>query len=157
MKQYMQTIFALSVLFLSGFCYAAQPQSDVNCTQIDGKIEIKFNSLTIPKTFTVLRPDGGMVYISTELGRDYRVKGARVGTLIIDPTVQIGEQFTEDGSRRPRVVFDDAGIYTLLFAGKGEVQEGTVSKSCKVSISNDGSASMASLGVARTSSFRART
>lgn len=119
----------------------------VSCATDGEKIEITFASAPEPRNFTVLRPDGGMVFISsTDSDRDYRTHEGVPKTLVVYIDQQRGEQYAEDGAKHPRLVFTESGIYTLLFSDPRHPQTSVEGHSCKVVISDSGSASIAMEG-----------
>ena len=134
------TLLSITTAFFPGESVGGELAGNgVSCTENNGIIEVQFPDAVIPTNFTVLRPDQGMVFISGENAGNLGVQGTRIGTLRIDPRHQQGLQFTDDGSKQPRLVFDDPGTYTLLFSNPGEVKSSTLGSSCKVNISAAGS------------------
>ena len=144
-------LHAVAIFIFFGSQPAKSADLSVVCSEKGGLIEVSFSDGRIPANFVVLRPDGGMVYVASPGSKtDFRKRGVRSGTLVVDPIGQIGEQFTEDGSKQPRVVFDDAGTYTLLFSRSNEVQQSTEDSSCKINVDDMGKASLVSVSIDRT-------
>ena len=122
MRTLKSTLMGLVATFL--YLFAApnlQAQSistDSPCTVSNGIARISPKGMSDVREVTVLRPDGGVVYIySPQLGV-YNLVSPRAGTIAIDPLSQVGSQRAEDGKLHQRTIFSDAGSYRLIVLGK---------------------------------------
>lgn len=109
---------AASVLFCADL--KAQSRSSEFCVIRGGMAHIAPHGVADVREVTVLRPDGGVVYLySPQLGV-YHLTGVVRGSFDVDPRIQLGAQYAEDGKLHQRSVFSDTGMYRLIVLGKAK-------------------------------------
>lgn len=97
---------------------AQSASSDTHCAVSNGIARVMPRGMSDVREVTVIRPDGGLVYLySPQLGI-YNLASPGGGLIEVNPLSQLGSQYAEDGKLHPRKIFSDTGNYRLIVLGK---------------------------------------
>ncbi|MGE4366140.1 hypothetical protein [Thermomonas sp.] len=120
---YFRSLLAVCVTIAASLFFSdlqAQPRPSEFCVIRGGVAHIVPYGMVDMREVTVLRPDGGVVYLhSPQLGVYHLTVGVR-GSFDVDPRIQLGAQYAEDGKLHQRSVFSDAGVYRLIVLGRAK-------------------------------------
>lgn len=111
-------VIASIIGFAPAHLKAQSASTSTPCAVSNGIARIVPHGMTDVREVTVLRPDGGVVYLySPQLGV-HNLASPGGGTIEVNPLSQLGSQYAEDGKLHSRKIFSDSGSYSLIVLGK---------------------------------------
>lgn len=111
-------ITAVACVFVPATLKAQSASPDTTCAVSNGVLRVTPGAMSDVREVTVIRPDGGVVYIySPQLGV-YNLASPSRGIIEVNPLSQFGSQYAEDGKLHSRRIFSDTGSYRLVVLGK---------------------------------------